>query len=203
MSRDYQSVIFNAALHREVTFLSYDETVELIRAPVASIVEYDDLAVDRLWRATNGHPYFTQLLCVEIILEMNIRGETNYVTGSDVGQAIERVLERGGPVLQYLWDQSLPTERILLAAVSELVDLGHDRVTMSEVAARLHMANPSVVDLNVAMERLVRRRLLQSTRPSVGVSEPVFGYCFDLLRLWVFRYFPLDRLLPCWGAHLQ
>jgi len=197
MSSDYQSIAFNIAHHQEITFLSHDDTVELICAPVAPVVRYDDLAVDELWRATHGHPYFVQLLCQDIIYEMNRRAESNDVTITDVKQAVERLIARGGHELNYMWDQSSPIEQAILAAMAKMADESQEYVTRSQITDRLHFAEPSDVELITALDHLIARRLLEPAPwRTAHTSETAYTYCFNLLRLWLFRKHPLSTVLP-------
>jgi GTPase SAR1 family protein len=196
LSRDYQSIIFNVALHREVTFLNRSETVDLIRTPVASQVYYDDLSVDKLWRVTHGHPYFVQLLCQDIILDMNRRCESNFINIADVNDAVGRLLTRGGQEMNYMWDRSSLVEQAVLATMAELVNAGQEYVTQTQIASYLRSAGLTDTDLTTATEHLVARRLLEPYTGTSNASEATFAYSFDLLRLWVLRYHRSGTILP-------
>jgi hypothetical protein len=121
MSSDYWSVLFNIALYRQIGFLSYDAALKLITQPVAPNIIYDDLALDKIWRVTAGHPYFLQLVCYTLVRRANSCA-TGYVTISDVNAALEEMLRLGEVHFAYLWQRSTHTERALLAAVAHLMD---------------------------------------------------------------------------------
>ena len=75
LATDYWSVLFNISLYKHVGFLEYDEAARLIREPVAAYgMRYDDLALDKMWRITAGHPYFLQLLCHSVVNQHNRAG---------------------------------------------------------------------------------------------------------------------------------
>ncbi|MFW6063548.1 MAG: PQQ-binding-like beta-propeller repeat protein [Chloroflexota bacterium] len=121
MSSDYWSVLFNIALYRQIDFLSQEAAMKLVTEPVAPHIVYDDLALDKIWRVTAGHPYFLQLVCYTLVKRANNRG-TGYVTISDVNAALEEMLRLGEVHFAYLWQRSSHTERALLAAVAHLMD---------------------------------------------------------------------------------
>jgi hypothetical protein len=121
MTSDYWSVLFNIALYRQIGFLSLEETTRLVTEPVAPHIIYDDLALDKIWRVTAGHPYFLQLVCYTLVKRANAQ-MTGYVTISDVNAALEEMLRLGEVHFAYLWQRSTYAERALLTAVAHLMD---------------------------------------------------------------------------------
>ncbi|HNB52363.1 MAG TPA: GAF domain-containing protein, partial [Anaerolineales bacterium] len=56
---DYWNVLFNISLYQRIGYLSRDEAMRLIQHPVEPFgMQYDDLALEKIWRVTTGHPYF-------------------------------------------------------------------------------------------------------------------------------------------------
>lgn len=121
MTSDYWSVLFNIALYRQIDFLSKGAARRLITEPVAPHILYDDLALDKIWRVTAGHPYFLQLVCYTLIKRANVK-KTGYVTISDVNAALEEMLRLGEVHFAYIWQRSTYTERALLTAVAHLME---------------------------------------------------------------------------------
>jgi hypothetical protein len=197
MSAEYQSIVFNVALHKEITFLEREETEQLIRWPTEPAVHYDELAVDKIWRATHGHPYFVQLLCHAIISDLNAHARSNYVATTEVSCAIEQVLQQGDMHLKYLWDNSASAERLVLAAFAEVTGLEKEYTTRPELSHRLSEVGISESTLVATLEHMARRRLIQQTawRPP-GLNEGAYVFSFDLLRLWLYHKHPLDTVVP-------
>jgi hypothetical protein len=121
MSADYWSVLFNIALYRKIDFLSPEAAARLICEPVAPHIVFDDLAIDKIWRVTAGHPYFLQLVCYTLVKQAN-QQKTGYVTISDVNVALDEMLRLGAVHFAYLWQRSTPAERAVLAAAAHLMD---------------------------------------------------------------------------------
>ncbi len=121
MTSDYWSVLFNIALYRHIGFLGAEAAVKLITEPVSPHIVYDDLALDKIWRVTAGHPYFLQLVCYTLVKRAN-QQKTGYITISDVNAALEEMLRLGEVHFAYLWQRSSYTERALLTAVAHLME---------------------------------------------------------------------------------
>ena len=94
LSEGYWSVFFNITLQQRISYLSENETRQLITEPVAGELTFDDGAVDKMVRVTRGHPYHVQLLCWVLVNHCNAH-QRNYVTIHDVNQALEDILEAG------------------------------------------------------------------------------------------------------------
>ena len=55
---------------------------------------YDDLALDKIWRVTAGHPYFLQLVCYTLVKRAN-KSAQRLRDVSDVNAAMEEMLMPG------------------------------------------------------------------------------------------------------------
>ena len=55
-----------AGTYQEITFLTKEETTDLIQKPVEGILNYSDQAIEKILRLSHGHPYFTQVVCLNI-----------------------------------------------------------------------------------------------------------------------------------------
>ena len=197
LSADYWNVLFNISLYKQVGFLTYLEAMRLIHEPVASYhMDYDDLAVDKMWRITAGHPYFLQLLCHSLVNVHN-RSERSYMTVADVNTALDDILSTGEAHFLHMWAESTPDERVLLAALSRMMPLtGY--VTPAQASDYLaergvHMSRQV---LGQALRHLALRDIL-FMRTSSDEIDPAgaYGWRLGLLGLWVERYTSLSRVL--------
>jgi hypothetical protein len=74
MGRDYKAAFFGQAEARRVSFLTYDETLQLITQPDPDFsLEYDDSLIDEIYRLTHGQPYLVQRICWELVNRWNDR----------------------------------------------------------------------------------------------------------------------------------
>lgn len=180
----YWSAFFNVALHRRVSFLEAEAARKLITKPVASHLVYDDLALDKMLRATAGHPYFLQLLCHVLVSEAN-QERRNYIELDHVNQALDQVLELGEAHFIFLWNQLTLAEQVVLTAAASLSaeneTLTREMLTSQlQASGRFELTQENVVDI---LTHLVQREVI---RP-VEESDAAYAFVLELLQLWVRR----------------
>ena len=67
----YWNILFAKSVYRVVSFLSKGDTHRLIKEPVKDLVTYDEAIVERIYRLTAGQPFYTQVVCQNIIDHLN------------------------------------------------------------------------------------------------------------------------------------
>lgn len=191
MSADYWSILFNIALYERIRYLSYPSVMRLINEPVAPNLVYDDLALDKIWRVTAGHPYFLQLVCYTLVKQAN-DNKNAYVTISDVNAGLDEMLSLGEVHFAYIWQRSSFTEKAILTAVSHLMS---DNVTFypSDFMRFLQPYNihMSPAEVTSALSSLVERDIFQVTSQDITVQ---YELRVGLVGLWVAKYKSLSKL---------
>jgi HAMP domain-containing protein/GAF domain-containing protein len=196
LATDYWNVLFNISLYKHIGFLDYDDAERLIQEPVAAYgMRYDDLALDKMWRITAGHPYFLQLLCHSLVNQHNRAGRS-YVTVSDVNTALGEILSSGEAHFIYLWNESSLTERQVLTALSRIMTLtGH----VMPVQVEDYLNERGIpLDRQVIAETLHHLTLrdilaLQVDSQTTGIAG-TYGWRLGLLGLWIEKYKSLSLL---------
>jgi hypothetical protein len=185
LTADYWSTLFNIALYKRVGLLDGDAARRLIIEPVSDYgLVYDDLALDKMLKATAGHPYFLQLLCHTLVNIRN-RERINYATVGDVNRALEEMLGLGEAHLAFLWERAAPRERAILAALAHLLSAG-EVGTAGAVASLLadYGLETDPAEVEQAMQRLAAQDLLQA-----GDEERAYyEFQVDLVRLWIEQF---------------
>jgi len=195
LAADYWNVLFNISLYRHVSFLQQAEALRLIQEPVAPYnMRYDDLALDKIWRVTAGHPYFLQLLCHSLVNQHN-KTQQSYVTVANVNDALEEILASGEAHFMYLWAESTPVERLTLTALSRMIPLTGQASAIS-VIDYLTERGVSVERqaISEALHHLALRDILSESRESDASAE-VYRWKLGLLGLWVEKYKSLSRVI--------
>ena len=209
---DYWSIIFHVGISREITPLTREDTENLIREPVSPMIHYDDLAVDRIWLATRGHPYFSQLICHRLISDVNLDGQRKKeITIADVRETIKHIVNEDDSHLQHLWNESSQDEHYVMAALASLPDMGNEPITRENIVSRLHGLRLTDESMNLALKKLERRGLLRRTvvereikrrlveatgwEPTLVSKDYSYSLSFDLLRNWVGQKHPIGTLL--------
>ncbi|MEJ2750705.1 MAG: hypothetical protein P8183_22780, partial [Anaerolineae bacterium] len=208
---DFWSIIFHVGISREIVSLDHKETEKLIREPVSPMIQYDDLAVDRIWLSTRGHPYFSQLICHRLVSATNLEGrKSKTITIADVRETIDKIVSEDDSHLQHLWNESSREERYVLTALAGH-ELAEESVSRTEITARLREMPFGEEALHAALKRLelrrlvtrkaverqIQRRLAQpgAWQPTLVSKDYAYTIAFDLLRLWVARKHPLGSML--------
>jgi len=173
---DYWSIIFHVGLSREILHLSREETENLVREPVAPVIQYDELALDQIWLATRGHPYFSQLICHRLISATNLEGRRHKViTIADVRDTISRIVAEDDSHLQHLWNESSREEQIVLGALASTQQLGEESISRLELLARWRdVALPlTEAGMNQALKQLAQRGLVTCTPRERPIQTPL------------------------------
>jgi hypothetical protein len=195
LTADYWNVLFNISLYQRVSYLPHEEALRLVQEPVAPFgMRYDDLALDKMWRVTAGHPYFLQLLCHSLVNQHN-KTQRNYMTIADVNAALDEILSAGEAHFIYLWTESTPEERMVLASMSRAIPLtgSAQAVQVVDLLAErgVQVDRKAIRD---ALYRLALRDILKEEELESG-GESVFRWQLGLLGLWVAKYKSLGRVL--------
>jgi len=177
---------FKSIRSRKVSLMTEGDSKVVIRQSEknGSLV-WSDEAAERVWYWTQGHPYFTQLLCSEIwegAIEENPE-HPPFVNIDTVDNAIIYALERGANAFQWIWNSLSPAERVVMAAMAEARG---EYISQDELTAILNRSKVRLIlrELEVAPETLIRWDLLRPTNAG-------FRFAIPLLRRWVAAEKPL------------
>ncbi len=196
LASDYWSVLFNISLYKDVGFLDKDESLRLIQEPVAEYgMKYDDLALDKMWRVTAGHPYFLQLLCHSLVNRHN-RLKRSYLTVTDVNAALEEILASGEAHFVYLWTESTSQERLALTALSRMIPITGSATPVQMVDYLTERGiNIERREISEAMHRLAMRDILRAGSDTDTSLGDTYRWRLGLLGLWAEKYKSLSRIM--------
>ncbi|MEW5869965.1 MAG: AAA family ATPase [Chloroflexota bacterium] len=201
LAADYWNILFNISLYQHIAFLESEEALRLIQEPVASYgMRYDDLALDKIWRVTAGHPYFLQLLCHSLVNHHN-KTQRNYVTIADVNAALDEILASGEAHFVYLWTEASSSERLVLTALSRVIPLT-GQTTSAQLIDFFEERGITIERqaIQAALHQLMLRDILQSgleheTPGDQAAHGDLYRWKLGLLGLWVEKYKSLSRVV--------
>jgi ligand-binding sensor domain-containing protein/AAA+ ATPase superfamily predicted ATPase len=182
--RKYWRELLRRSLFRKVGFLSEKDTVRLITEPVQGRVVYGRGVMDVVYRLTAGQPFYTQVICQNVVDFMNEHRQ-NWVTASDLGRVITEIVDNPLPQMIYSWDALSDDEKLALSLLGETLADGNAYATAGELRASVkandYPVNLSENTIRLTLEEMFRRELLE--------KDPADGFRFkiDLLRLWIRR----------------
>jgi hypothetical protein len=163
---------------KKVGFLNRDEAVKLVAQPVQGILTYDPEAIERILSLTSGHPYYVQLLCHSLFAYCQ-RVNTSTVTLTDVEAILPEFIERAGADFQFLWDNSTPEEKFVLAALAQAGGEKGQAIAKEELLTTLRRRKAPISTRQVA-KALVNLSL----REIINFQAP-YTFTVDVFRLWL------------------
>jgi ligand-binding sensor domain-containing protein/AAA+ ATPase superfamily predicted ATPase len=182
--KKYWRELLRRSLFRKVGFLSEKDTVRLITEPVKGRVVYGRGVMDVIYRLTAGQPFYTQVICQNVVDYMNEHRQ-NWVKVADLGQVITEIVDNPLPQMIYTWEVLSDDEKLGLSLLGEVLADGLAYATAGELRASVkandYPVNLSENTLRLTLEEMFRRELLE--------KDPADGFRFkiDLLRLWIRR----------------
>ncbi|MCA9996148.1 MAG: AAA family ATPase [Anaerolineales bacterium] len=181
---------FKGARANQVGLLPVNDAMDVISQSIeaGSLLWVKD-AMARVWEWTQGHPYFTQLLCSVVWEQMHDGHDQEtvpQVLAHHVDPALDATLKQGANAFFWIWDGLPPAERVIMAAMAE-----------SEKAVIAH--DDLITILNQSGVRLIVRQLelAPDTLVQWGLLTPTDGghrFTVPLLKHWVARNKPLRRV---------
>lgn len=171
-------ILFTSALYKHISFLEPNEARRLITEPVRGLFAYEPGVLDRILELTNGHPYYTQLVCHSLFARWQAN-QDHQITIKDVDIVLPEVLERGLAVLQFIWEEAPPLEQqIMIALASHAKSMEHvSRDELPFVLKRHIGTATSLDDIVEAIKQLADDEIVTS-RGSIRFLVP-------LLQLWM------------------
>ncbi len=183
LGADYWSILFNIAAYKRITFLDPDEVHRLVTEPVATYgLEYDPLAVERIIQVAAGHPYFTQVVCHEMVAYHN-ETKRNYLTVTCVDQVLERIVERGEAHFKYIWTGAAPDEQRVMLALTDLLPDPDAAATPAQVAEELCRKGYDLPE--EALTRALAHLQAKDIVTRSGPQSSLYRFKIDLIRRWI------------------
>jgi predicted AAA+ superfamily ATPase len=113
----YMQSVFRLGTAVRVSFFDRAEAHELITKPAVDALFYSDSASEAIFKLTSGHPYFTQLLCLEIF-NRAVFSKNMEVGLEEIEAATKQSLVSGMGAFSWIWNELTLAERIYLSAIA-------------------------------------------------------------------------------------
>jgi len=184
MEKEY-ALLFNVALYKKISFLDEAAAVALVTDPVKEHYHLSTAAINHLLAITSRHPYFTQLICHSLFNQWQ-REQVPTLTVADVDATLDEVVERGLAVLKFVWEESKPAERAILAGMSTAMGENNRPVSAKDIAnawAKLNVTIPRS-DMVTAIRALIARDVI--------TGDDRYRFTVDLQHRWIRQYERLE-----------
>ncbi len=187
LQKDY-AFMFMVALYHRISFLEVAAARDLVTDPVREFFEVAPEAVNTILRVTSGHAYYTQLVC-HSLFDLWSRSPKPVMTAEDVYAALGEAIELGSPNLTYVWEDSSPEEKAVMAAMAAAMRAGTHAVNGSAIRAIWRKVSVPLPErkLAAALRSLVSREVI------TGIEA--YSFTVDLQRLWLDKHRRLDWVM--------
>jgi len=159
-----------------VGYLEEDEARELIEKPIPDFpLRYEEIAVERILRATRGQPFLVQATCQHLVDLVN-RERRQHATLADVEVALQAIVTADDTLYwRELWAgrDSDDAQRAVLLNLARHSDGAVDEATLAGQVGQ--------ETLEKALPRLLHRDILEKT-------DGGYRFQVELMRLWVQRH---------------
>ena len=195
----YWYILFGKSLYRKVSFLSERDTMRLITAPLQNYVTYDEDVLAAIYRLTAGQPFYTQVVCQNIVDHLN-ETQTNHVDIEDLEIIVEGILENPLPQMIYFWNSLSNNKKLILSLLAEILEDPNTYVQPNKIRKtsrkREFGIQVSIKTIGTTLENLYHNQFVKKTDGQ---------YCFqiDLLRRWIKRDHSIWRVLKEVGQSLR
>lgn len=159
----------------------------LITNPVDKWLEISEDALVALYDATNGHPYFTKLICGSLFMLM-VQRRDSHVTQKEVKEAIQLTLKHlAANSFKHFWDDDIIGEnreyvsvqrRKVLISFSETARVQSGltiEASREEIAIRAKEFGINDTDLDACLKDLVNREVLIINNEKYTTKIQLFG----------------------------
>lgn len=168
----------------------WDDYKELVIRPVRDQIAWSDTAVQRVFDLTNGHPYYTKLLCARVLANA-VRERDSEITESDIKYCTNKlVAELDSNAFAHLWKDGISEERIR----AEVIELNRRRVLSASaraLRAKLQVSFENIIlskaalrisdsEVTPILNDFVRRRILIENR-----DNKRYTYAIPLFERWL------------------
>ncbi|MEM7539749.1 MAG: tetratricopeptide repeat protein, partial [Chloroflexota bacterium] len=186
---------FKGTRNRRVSLVNQNETIDIIRLSEKnnSLVWTKD-AIHQVWQWTQGHPYFTQLLCSEIweAAYDDNPAKLPTIALDNVEDVIDDAIEQGRNAIEWIWDGLPSAERIVMAAMAEEKT---DIISRQQLMEILNRSGIRLIlhELEFAPEALEKWDLLRKVTQADS-DNIYYRFAIPLMKRWVCQNKPLRRV---------
>jgi hypothetical protein len=188
---DIWHVLFGKSLFRNVSFLSHQDTERLILEPIEGKITYDQEAVNLIYTLTYGQPFYTQVVCQNIVDYVNQKQRT-HIQLEDLEVVISEILENPLPQMIYFWNSLQDDKKLVLSLLAEIIEKPEQRIKpeqiIKESKRRKFGLNLTIKELSTTLETLFHSNYVSKT-------DNGFSFQLDIFRRWIKRDHAIWRVM--------
>lgn len=161
----------------------WEEYCRLVTKPVDGLLNWDEAAIAELFNLTNGHPYYTNLLCSKIV-SISIKERDTEIIASDVRHALNiLVSELDTNSFAHMWKDGINGEReqtevtelkrlrMLVAIGRTFRNIDHSTNSLMNTVDSVRLLGHEAVPI---LDDFLRRDILRELNGDLYCSVPLF-----------------------------
>ncbi|MBN2289453.1 MAG: tetratricopeptide repeat protein [Candidatus Glassbacteria bacterium] len=166
--------------YRNISYLTANDTRRLITEPVKDKVFYLGSSVSDVMRLTAGQPFYTQLVCRNVV-EMLNEQQRNYFYEEDIPAIVREIIDNPPPQMIYFWAGLSSEEKVTLSVTADLCKHRDTYSSLKDINESIAKNSlPSTPEqVKKACETMVGREVLEVN------TRQVYRFRMDLLRIWI------------------
>ena len=175
--------LLGKSIYRKISYLSRGDTARLITEPVRESLTYPADMVDAICRLTGGQPFYTQVICQNLVdLLIETAGDPQF---TDLERVVRDIVDNPLPQMIYSWNSLAEWEQVVLASLaSGLADPG--AWAGSQAVHRFLLRSRIVLPfkrerINVLLEQAYHGEMLEKD------DQGSYRFRMDLFRRWISR----------------
>lgn len=177
----YWKALFTKSHNRKIPYLSKQECFALVTQPVSDMVLYTAKHLERIFRLTAGHPFYTQIICQNMV-HLMMTSQRNEVTDNDIDHVVTDILSNPIPQMIYYWQEFSRPRRIVLALIAEIINGGNQFTGIDSVQAWLERYYPEPLILD---EPVIESLADLEKREILMFDGSAFVFRMDFFRKWI------------------
>jgi len=178
--KQYWHPLLHRCEYRNISYLTENDTRRLITEPVKDKVFYLGSSVNDIMRLTAGQPFYTQLICRNIVEMLNDQ-KRNYFYEEDIPVIVREILDNPPPQMIYFWAGLSTEEKAILSVTADLSKNRDTFTSLKDISDSIEKnALPvTLAQIKKACETMVGREVLEAN------SKQVYRFRMDLFRVWI------------------
>lgn len=161
----------------------WTDFVELVTGPARESLNWEESALNELFTLTNGHPYYTKLLCAKVFANAIAQRDTEIISRDVRHALIGQLSELDVNAFAHFWKDGINAERetaevIELKRLRFLVSFGRasreGSTSRESIASQIRASSLQPSDVGPLVDDFCRRDIMKEVGADMTIQLPVF-----------------------------
>ncbi len=179
---EFWRILLGKSIYRKISYLSANDTRRLISEPLREYLEYDEEVLSVIYRLTGGHPFYTQVICQNMV-DLLIEDERNNPSLHDLEGVVKDIIANPLPQMIYSWNNLSDWSRLILSSMGGLIKKAEDWTADESVYRFLLQTKVRMPfkreRINILLEEAYQKEFLEKN------EEEKYRFKIDLFRRWI------------------